>query len=505
MSMTLCRNCNTPFELAPSADGTLSCPKCGKRYRVAAEHKSPSQSSTTADPVPSEPDGASDQNWNVELPTTASSQPDHAGPGFAPLAKVQTPMVQIDISDSSSDAAKSRTWIPIAIGAAVLTGALLIGWLALRSSNSNSVAEKDSQADQRSAASVDRDREAQDVGADSGVLDLSDLTALDSLETLGADATDTTSQRDTSGNAYRWPADVSLMQIPAGQIATLDGVIQTELTDTGFGAITLLLPTPPGTHQLQTSSEQSGREVRSSGFLAYYQQQRKRFAGVEGLDLEKLSVEYVKERGWFREPILPHLIGDAYWQQGETDSAVRFWQAAVRVSPGFAPSHLNLAYAASQSGESAVAVRELHHASALNVQDTYSISTHLIRLQRDLESESVTIGSMRYSPLDYLPSFPSDTKSQRVLDVLLTLRDLATSSEDKAACINNIGVYLQHELKQPGAAVNYFLQARQEFNPDNAASESFVLKTILNNLSESAETAGFADATLYRRLAVQSP
>ena len=500
-----CPQCGVPLDTASMTEGKVPCPQCGNWFLL------PSSPVVDAPAVP----GHSPAAGSASFPSVHEQQPSVDFSQFddeiklAPPAETKSfvPAVdtgQIDTTSGEKSDVGPTKWLPIVAGGIVTAIVLLIGgvlYLVTKSedpSKQQTAAASANQTDQAESADGDKPTQQDSSDSDGGVLDLSNLNALDTLDTVPETPADVAPRIEIGTNQFGWPQGITLVSIPGGQVGSLDGVMLTGLSETGLSNVSMTLPVPGGTHQVRTIVGGDFETKSSSGFAEYYENQKQKFSDQEGLDLKRLSNELVDSSGIFTEPVLPHLIGDAYWLQGQSDSAVRFWNAAIRVTPSFAPSHLNLAFSAIQNGRPDAARKHLYFASALNVQDAFGIARHITQLRRELPP---TLESKYlFNEQDYLPTTNSDEKTQRVVDVLSTLTELAEAPEDKAACLNNIGVFFMHRRQSPDVAFSYFLQAQQELNVDDLAGGNDVARTILDNLVKSADAANFAEADLFRQI-----
>lgn len=238
--------------------------------------------------------------------------------------------------------------------------------------------------------------------------------------------------------------------------------------------------------------------IESSGFTDHYLERKRAVTRGESLDLSELQKQLIAARGVFEDPILPHLLGNAYWEAEHQESAVRFWNAAVLRAPGYAPSHLNLAYTYWRRGDESAARRELALATILNVQDTFGIGRHVADLTSKLGRGEMA--GTTYSRRNYLPTGPATT-NVKVVRVLESVYRLAEAATDRAACLNNAGIFLMDEADQPNLAAAFFLQAQQELQDGFHGLRGQHATTILNNLARSAEKARLPEAEFFRRLA----
>ena len=452
MSQAVCPQCQVPLDVGAMTEGKVPCPSC--------------------------------QSWFVLPNGSSETQPQ----SFQPI------VTNGNHGGESLEQGPAK-WLPFVAGAivVVVSGILaFVVWLAVKSENG--VAQTDTSNTELS----DVDESTAPPPEVEGVLDLSELDALDSLETSNVPSTTNASEELLDRNQFGWPANVKLFRIPAGEISSLDGIVQTAISTSGLSNQSLLLPVPAGTHKWKASAKQEPVMISSEGFSQYYHSEQERFSGVEGLDVEKLFQEFIKSNGVCDDPIIGHLIGNAYWQIGEPGAATRFWRLVVGRFPEFAPSHLNLAYAEFEKGNSNVAARELYLASVLNLQDTFAIARHLSALRRHMGNPSES--TYRFRHQDYLPDTSNHAKTQELINVYSTLKDLARAPSDQAACLNNIGVYLMEKRNSPGAAYSYFMRAHQIIGRANESETHQVASTVLDNLVRSTEAAGFPESVLFKRL-----
>lgn len=500
MSQFFCPECDLPLDPAKSVDGIVTCEGCQTPYSV---------------PTPQLGQTGTEQREAASIGTGESDLFSSDDPFDLPLEGTPiSPSAAIHPFELQTDETEDRRptkWLPyvaaaIVLGCIGLFGMVLMSVISRDGSDSGEDSAGGAGTAQIAASELDDSPDpvepSEDLAVESessgGVLDLSDLNALDDLETMETMAPAVEAARDLESNRYGWPQSVALVSIPSGQIGSVDGVAQVDWTDAGLSDKLLTLPVPAGNHQVRAAAGTETLSVKSTGFAEYYSQQLAAFRGDEGLDLKKLSERLVASGGVFHDPVLPHLVANAYWQSGQVESAVRFWNAAIRLSPSFAPSHLNLAFAAHQRSETEVANRELYLATILNVQDTFGIARHITKLRRELPESIQEV--YQFNEQDYFPSIQYDQTTQKVINVLTTLKELAADPADRAACLNNIGVHLMHKTQDPESAFNYFLQAQQELSRDGPVEPTEVSNTILDNLVLSAERGMFAEAELFRRV-----
>ncbi len=497
MKSLICPHCKVPIPAANIDDRFATCQQCGKKFKrpaaLAPSQAAPTPPQTEPPAVPSPPQTASPSLPPVPPP-----------PGEAPRAPAAfVPPIRTEKNGTAGKKSKFDFAVPLVIGGIALAVLMILGAVYILAGGkdetdpTNVAQQTDGGRGQNRPAREKPQPPKQEEG---NVLDLSGLTTLDTLKPAGDNAPKTVDRPAKLGGAsdYQWPSEISLISVPLGTVPSIDGVPRVSLAESGFAASSLTLPSPPGRHVIKLSPTQQPAATTSPGFPQYYRQQLQRYQGSEGLDFDKLTRAAADVGGVYRDPILPHCLGNYYWQSGNQDAAVRFWKLAVVVSPSFAPSHLNLGFAAGQRGDREVAQHELSLAAALNVQDTFGIAGHLAHLQ---ETESFSPAGSVYSARDYLPGQQLSGKTRDVVNALLALRDLVSSPADRAGCLNNVGVYLMHEANSPAPAVGFFQQSKLALADASAADSSRISKTILQNLVKAADQAGFVEADLFRRLA----
>lgn len=259
---------------------------------------------------------------------------------------------------------------------------------------------------------------------------------------------------------------------------------------------------PAGRHVVQLTAAQPPRMVESQeGFVEFYQGSVASFSTGEAYDFEKLIRATAATSGVFQEPLLPHHWGNYFWQNEDREAAVRLWNEAVRIDPGFAPSHLNLSYAHAESGDSDRARHEAQLAALLNVQDAFGISSHLVQLRQRLRLPPVPHDAVRFLPERYEESSSSLTVEQeRGLRVLSTIAEVCVDPVERIRAINNIGVYLTHE-QQPRLGLKYFRNGLREVLSMGRHPESAELKRyFLANLERGFKTAGMGEHVIYARM-----
>jgi len=458
MSVPICPVCQTPLVVPTAGDDLATCPNCNKQYRL-------------------------------------KTKPDN--------------FPEMDRTGQQSPPARMRFSWPIALaGGCVLF--LLAGvtiWMIKGNEPSTTTAQTNVDGGKVEPASQapPADSAAEDSG---GLIDLTELMELDdtSVQSNVPESSTNAAVPIPSHDVATTPAamesvpgafgGLQFVSLQGGRIQ-VDGVSQDKLFDWRIHGAMLSVPAPAGRH-LVAYPRQVSRTIESSGFASHYLHRKEAVTQGGEIDLSELQRQLIAAKGIFEDPILPHLLGNAYWQAEHLDSAVRFWNAAVLLAPGYAPSHLNLAYAYWQRGDQPAARRELGLATALNIQDTFGIGRHLVELAGQIEVDQSE--SMAYSRRDYLPTGTSAT-SGKVVRVLEAVNILADKASDRAACLNNAGIFLMSEAQQPDLAVAFFIRAQQELREGESDEHIQYANTIVTNLARASEQAQLPEADLFARLA----
>lgn len=259
---------------------------------------------------------------------------------------------------------------------------------------------------------------------------------------------------------------------------------------------------PPGTHLVHLGDRAATKITVGKGFPEAYQLRRSEVILGGKYDFGRLVDRSLPTLGVATEPVLAHLWGNYYWQEQEYDAAVRAWKEAIRLNPGFAPSHLNLAYALAERKDMPGAVRELEVAFHLNHHDAFGIAAHIEELAARVPlSAQAGLSRFRAADFDELSAAADLSPEQlNVLRTLETVRSYVVDERQRIRVVNNMGAYLLHE-SQPAAAYEHFRRALREIvaAPD-ARSDQPLLRTVLENLGLAAEQAKMAEARFYRQL-----
>lgn len=200
----------------------------------------------------------------------------------------------------------------------------------------------------------------------------------------------------------------------------------------------------------------------------------------------------------FSEPLVPHLWGNYYWQEGEFDAAARHFVWAAQIAPTFAPAYLNLAMVEQQRGNVTAARRYLRLADLWNTQNAYGLAV-LSNSLRETIGYSETPDD---DESDWLT--PSESAlSARDRDVVAVLRsaaEFAPRLAERAKILNNVGAYFEHEQKPELALENYRLAAGVFAVEKPSAEESRVIQGILENLARVCRNAKMPEHRRYERL-----
>ncbi|MEO2034928.1 MAG: tetratricopeptide repeat protein [Planctomycetaceae bacterium] len=283
-------------------------------------------------------------------------------------------------------------------------------------------------------------------------------------------------------------------------VVHLDGVAVFE--NVLFREWTGHLVCPEGTHVLRTGNSSVETITVDIGFPRYYLERTEEVSRNGTLDKDRLLRKTSETRGIFRDPVLPHLWGNYFWQRKQPEAAIRYWKAAILAEPAFAPAHLNLAFALLQKGQKEQAAREFRLAGQLNPLDAFGIRSHLAQFQSDLGD--VLPGPVRLQMADYtgLSDLQQDltTEQRDTLRILTTLRQYVTDEIEQVKMINNIGVYMLQE-GYSFAALSQFQSAINRLAGIGSLQEhGALLGHVFRNMARAADAEQMPEAIIYREL-----
>lgn len=300
-----------------------------------------------------------------------------------------------------------------------------------------------------------------------------------------------------------WAPAPAVRAMGAGAVPRIDGVPAPAglvLAEANL-AWTLLLA--PGQHLVAAAEADTAAQADAqAGFPAHYRQCLQEYREGDRFSFERLVERSRESAGVFREPLLPHLWGNYYWEQEDSASAVRYWNWAIRLEPAFAPAHVNLAWALLERGDKPRAARQTALAASFNFQNAYGVDDHVLALREKIGFAASLQAKPQFHAVEYLDqSEPLNPVEYQVVDALETLGSLASTAAGRAQALNNAGVYVLHEARKPLRAVSLFRRALEQLvQARSLAADRTLADHLLKNLEQAADQAQLPERKLYARL-----
>lgn len=311
---------------------------------------------------------------------------------------------------------------------------------------------------------------------------------------------------NTSAAGASWAQAPWAVILKSGERPWLNGSpVLTEVGSPSSSGWPLILPAGEHVWQIGEAGPVQTRVVTRT--FAHFYLEEKALAQKDGrYNFDRLAERTKPIAAAFREPVLPHLWGNYFWQENEPEAAIRFWKQAARIEPSFAPAHLNLAFAHAEQKNDSAALKALALADHCNPLDAYGIAAHIQSLQERLGIWKALDTAPFWSPLEYQPTAKVLTgEPKQVVQTLRTISQYATQPVDRIKALNNAGVYLTHR-SQPEQALEPLAQALDIMVREGLLSrEPALLKTLFGNLERAAKDAGLAEHRLYGWLQEASP
>lgn len=311
---------------------------------------------------------------------------------------------------------------------------------------------------------------------------------------------------NTSATGASWAQTPWAVILKSGERPWLNGVpILTEVASPSSQGWPLILPAGEHVWQIGEAGAIQTRVVTRT--FAHFYLEEKALTQKDGrYSFDRLAERTKPIAAAFREPVLPHLWGNYFWQENEREAAIRFWKQAARIEPSFAPAHLNLAFAHAEQKNDAAALKALALADHCNPLDAYGIAAHIQSLQERLGLWKALDTAPFWSPLEYQPTARVLTgEPKQVVQTLRTIARYTTQPVDRVKALNNAGVYLTHR-SQPEQALEPLQQALDIMVREGMLSnEPALLKTLFGNLERAAKDAGLAEHRLYGWLQEAAP
>jgi Flp pilus assembly protein TadD len=183
-------------------------------------------------------------------------------------------------------------------------------------------------------------------------------------------------------------------------------------------------------------------------------------------------------------------LGLALLNQGQTDEAIRQFQEAIRLKPDYAPAHYNLGLAFLHQGRTDDAISQCREALRLNPDDASAhnnLGLALASQGRTDDAISQYQESLRLNPDDTLTHVNLGNvllKSGQTTGAISQFQEALRLKPDSAEAHNNLGLALLNQ-GQTDEAISQYLEALR-LKPDFASTYN---PTLLNNLAWALATS----------------
>ncbi|HEV3005533.1 MAG TPA: tetratricopeptide repeat protein [Pirellulales bacterium] len=143
---------------------------------------------------------------------------------------------------------------------------------------------------------------------------------------------------------------------------------------------------PRGAHAVRFGPDDALVEVEIADDLANTYGTMRSYFDINGQVAEQeLMKRTAQTLDVFGTPFLLNFMGAAYAGRGEWDASERKFRRALRISPAYAPAHLNLAHCLLRRQDREEATREVRLADAFNVGDAFGLNAAIVELKRRLD------------------------------------------------------------------------------------------------------------------------
>ena len=270
----------------------------------------------------------------------------------------------------------------------------------------------------------------------------------------------------------------------------------------GQGRTGLVLPL--GRHVVRFARTGPPRVVEPKRwFLDAYREAAAQVQEDGRLSFDRLLELSRRKMDRFTDPLVPHLWGNYYWQEGQLDAAARHYQWALSIAPTFAPSYLNLAQLSHERGDDAKARRFLRLAELWNVQNAYGFSMLATSLGATLDAAELPPPDEAEADEPDWYVAERDALSARDRDMMAVLKsaaEFAPRVSERAKILNNLGAYFEHAGKADLALEHYRAAAGVFGDSKLSREDSLVIRGILENLARLCRKADMAEYQRYERL-----
>ena len=205
-----------------------------------------------------------------------------------------------------------------------------------------------------------------------------------------------------------------------------------------------------------------------------------------------------------------HLLGNHYFLLGQRTresrnallgAARRRYIQAIRLDPGLAPSHLNLAHISKAQGETDLARRHAIAASLLNLDNVFGI-------QSGIDTIVAELGAPASEPVldipwgKYRAEVPTDPLDWRMLRYHRTILRYASADSERAKIWSNLGLHFAGQEGKHRLAEQYYQRAVLVLKgEEDEGVRKQVLKQVSNNLALLASKYELPEKREYELLA----
>ena len=268
-----------------------------------------------------------------------------------------------------------------------------------------------------------------------------------------------------------------------------------------------------GTHFVRSGKDSEWIEVESD-FLESYVPSHRALAG-EDPDQSRACFEeqvHLAAKHCLAGPDARylHLLGNHYFLLSQRsresrdallEAARRRYIQAIRLDPGLAPSHLNLAHISKAQGETDLARRHAIAASLLNLDNVFGI-------QSGIDTIVAELGAPASEPVldipwgKYRAEVPTDPLDWRMLRYHRTILRYASADSERAKIWSNLGLHFAGQEGKHRLAEQYYQRAVLVLKgEEDEGVRKQVLKQVSNNLALLASKYELPEKREYELLA----
>lgn len=205
--------------------------------------------------------------------------------------------------------------------------------------------------------------------------------------------------------------------------------------------------------------------------------------------LDRLVRERVAELDHPAEPTLLNLLGHVYLRKQQWDAALRYYNRAALLAPGFAPAHLNRAIVLFESGEREAAFKALRVAEELDQAGAFGLERGTARL-RDRMSVGSKAPDASFDPAELEGERPED---DGVVNALMLVARLGASDLDAVAALNNAGLRMARKQRWQDAERLYRAALRRLSQREPSLLGRASARTVYQNLCRLYQAADWPE------------